>query len=54
MNAREELNQAQAVLFAKRMHDAWSVANSHITLAQKEREISKYRRPVDYEPGDKV
>jgi hypothetical protein len=54
MNAREELNQAQAVLFAKRMYDAWSVANSHITLDQKERDISKHRRLVDYKPGDKV
>jgi hypothetical protein len=32
------------------------VAKSHITLAQqkKERDINKHRRPVDFEPGDKV
>jgi hypothetical protein len=38
------------------MYDAWSVAKSHITLAQqkKERDINKHRRPVDFEPGDNV
>jgi hypothetical protein len=34
------------VLFAKRMHNAWSVANSYITLAQEERDASKHRPPV--------
>jgi hypothetical protein len=38
------------------MYNTWSVAKSHITLAQqkKERDINKHRRPVDFEPGDKV
>jgi hypothetical protein len=38
------------------MYDVWSVAKSHITLAQqkKERNINKHRRPVDFEPEDKV
>jgi hypothetical protein len=56
VNAREELNQEQAVEFAKRMHNTWSVAKSHITLAQqkKERDINKNRRSIDFEPRDKV
>jgi hypothetical protein len=56
MNAREELNREQAVEFAKRMHDTWSVTKSHITLAQqkKERNVNKHRRLVDFEPGDNV
>jgi hypothetical protein len=38
------------------MYNVWSVAKSHITLAQqkKERDINKHRRIVDFEPGDKV
>jgi hypothetical protein len=38
------------------MYNVWSVAKSHITLAQqkKERDINKHRCPVDFEPGDKV
>jgi hypothetical protein len=38
------------------MYNIWSVAKSYITLAQqkKERDINKHRRPVDFEPGDKV
>jgi hypothetical protein len=54
MNAYEELNQEQAVYFTKRICDTWSVAKSHITLAQKECDVNKHCRPVDFEPGDKV
>ena len=56
MNARETLNREQAMEFAKRMHDAWSVAKAHITLAQqkKERDVNKHRRPMDFEPSEIV
>ena len=56
INAREQLNQDQATEFAKRMHDAWSVAKDSIKLAQekKERDVNKHRRSVDFGPGDKV
>ena len=55
-NAREQLNQDQAMAFAKRMHDAWDTAKRCITLAQqkKERDVNKYQRPVDFEPEDLV
>jgi hypothetical protein len=38
------------------MYDVWSVAKSHIMLAQqkKERDVNKHRRLVDFEPGDNV
>jgi hypothetical protein len=38
------------------MYDTWSVAKSHITLAQqkKERDINKHRCLVDFKPRDKV
>jgi hypothetical protein len=54
INACEKLNQEQAVQFTKRIRNAWSVAKSHITLAQKERNINKHRRPVDFKPSNKV
>ena len=56
VSAREALNQEQAVEFAKRMHNAWSVAKTYITLAQqkKEHNVNKYQRPINFEPGDKV
>ena len=53
---REALSRDQALEFARRMHDAWSVAKEHTTLAQqkKERDVNKGRRPVDFEVEDKV
>ena len=56
VNTWEQLNQDQAMAFAKRMHDAWDTAKRCITLAQqkKERDVNKYRRPVDFEPEDLV
>ena len=56
VNAREQLNQDEAVAFAKRMHDAWDTAKRCITLAQqkKEQDVNKHRRPVDFEPKDLV
>jgi len=55
-SAREKLNREQAMEFAQRMHDAWSVAKANITLAQqkKERDVNRHRRPVDFEPEDRV
>jgi hypothetical protein len=56
MNACEELNQEQAIEFAKRMYDVWSVAKSHIILTQqkKERDVNKHCCLVDFKPGDNV
>ena len=56
VNTQEQLNQDQAMAFTKCIHDTWDMAKRCITLAQqkKERDVNKYRRPVDFEPEDLV
>ena len=56
VNTWEQLNQDQAIAFAKCIYDAWDTAKRCITLAQqkKERDVNKYQRPVDFEPEDLV
>ena len=54
--ARERLSQEEAQALAKTMHQAWEVARTAMTQAQKkaERAVNSHRREVDFQVGDYV